>query len=839
MNFSKKGSRSFAALLTTIAVTCTATTTVLANGTEQLGDRDIPIASGSGFVCAGTGLGGPILGLVNSATALQGSVPGTIDIDVPAGASIQQVLLYWQGTQSTSRGAGRMDTITLNPGGQVTGQRIGGPILFFTIPIDGWASSYRADITGLNIIQPGSNSIDVCCTDFDVANNGAGIVVIYDDGSGASNIQIADGCDSAFVNFPPPRDTTAPVTFNFAPSEVDRTANLCLFVGSVAFRAGGNRPTIIRVSVDGVQVEQFNDALNDVDGPEWDTFQAPIPVAAGATSLTVQIFSEDSGVGPFAGGLPASFIWVTATFSIGEQQPCTGRIGDFIWNDLNGNGIQDSGEPGLPGVTVRLFEKLDNGGLQQVGQTTTNAAASYLFSDLCAGNYRVQVVQDTLPPNFEASPPNQGDDDTKDSDCEGGAAQVTLPTDSTIDLTVDCGFVRKGACCLDDGRCVRVTQINCNEQGGAYQGDGTTCDQVECPFRKGACCFVTARAPWSTRSRASTRRATTRATAANCATAECPQPQGACCLESGDCVQATQAGCNAQGGDWQGPGTNCKAADCVVIKGACCLADGSCTVVTLDACIGLGGAYEGDNTTCQSVNCPVGNGACCLGDGSCVEVTQAQCNAMLAAYQGNGTGCAGVNCVETKGVCCFADGSCAVETLAECIAMSGAYQGDGTTCQSVNCPAPDGACCFEDGSCQELTQSACNGAGGSYQGNDSRCDGANCVVLKGACCFADGSCAAETLEACIAQGGAYQGDNTTCQSANCPIPDGACCFDDGSCLTLSQSLCNADGGAYQGNDTALQRHRLPPDEGRVLLRRWLVLGDHAGCVHPAERCVPG
>ena len=30
-------------------------------------------------------------------------------------------------------------------------------------------------------------------------------------------------------------------------------------------------------------------------------------------------------------------------------------IGDFVWNDLNGNGIQDAGEPGINGQTVTIL----------------------------------------------------------------------------------------------------------------------------------------------------------------------------------------------------------------------------------------------------------------------------------------------------------------------------------------------------------------------------------------------------------------------------------------------------------------------------------------------------
>ena len=32
-----------------------------------------------------------------------------------------------------------------------------------------------------------------------------------------------------------------------------------------------------------------------------------------------------------------------------------GMIGDTIWNDLNFNGIKDQGEPGLPGIQVKLL----------------------------------------------------------------------------------------------------------------------------------------------------------------------------------------------------------------------------------------------------------------------------------------------------------------------------------------------------------------------------------------------------------------------------------------------------------------------------------------------------
>ncbi|MCB9296615.1 MAG: hypothetical protein H6559_26400 [Lewinellaceae bacterium] len=50
------------------------------------------------------------------------------------------------------------------------------------------------------------------------------------------------------------------------------------------------------------------------------------------------------------------------TLSSGENDPTNDAgyyesafIGDFVWQDTDGDGIQDAGEPGIPGVTVNLY----------------------------------------------------------------------------------------------------------------------------------------------------------------------------------------------------------------------------------------------------------------------------------------------------------------------------------------------------------------------------------------------------------------------------------------------------------------------------------------------------
>jgi hypothetical protein len=63
-----------------------------------------------------------------------------------------------------------------------------------------------------------------------------------------------------------------------------------------------------------------------------------------------------------------------------------GSIGDFVWSDLNGDGIQDAGETGIGGITVTLTYPDGT-----TATTTTNPDGSYSFTGLPEGNYTVTV----------------------------------------------------------------------------------------------------------------------------------------------------------------------------------------------------------------------------------------------------------------------------------------------------------------------------------------------------------------------------------------------------------------------------------------------------------------
>jgi len=93
------------------------------------------------------------------------------------------------------------------------------------------------------------------------------------------------------------------------------------------------------------------------------------------------------------------------------SQKAVGTLGNFVWNDLDGDGIQDAGEPGLSGVTVSVYTQAVGG--VAVATTTTNGSGQYTFSALAAQTYYVEV---TLPSGYVLSPQGQGSDDALDSD---------------------------------------------------------------------------------------------------------------------------------------------------------------------------------------------------------------------------------------------------------------------------------------------------------------------------------------------------------------------------------------------------------------------------------------
>lgn len=284
-------------------------TPAFADGSETLGPPGIALQNGTQLVTGGTGM-------VNQ--------PGAINVTVPAGATIKQVVLYWAGRGTTIPPVGDNEVIV--NGNSVIGAAIGN--VNRTI-------AFRADITGLGLVNNGDNTLMVENMAFGGVNDGAGVVVIVDDGSGGS-IQLRDGVDQAYALNPPPNNTTVPQTFTFAPASINRTATLSMFFGSVAGTgssggAGIFRPSAIEVTVEGQPTVVYNNLLDSVSGEEWDTVNLPVNVPAGASKVTVQALSVDNVPlypDPADDWKVASFNWITAGLSLPPDQcgPCDGKV---------------------------------------------------------------------------------------------------------------------------------------------------------------------------------------------------------------------------------------------------------------------------------------------------------------------------------------------------------------------------------------------------------------------------------------------------------------------------------------------------------------------------------
>ncbi len=83
-----------------------------------------------------------------------------------------------------------------------------------------------------------------------------------------------------------------------------------------------------------------------------------------------------------------------------------GAIGDFVWEDLDGDAVQDPGETGLEGIYVVLIEDDGDGVFEPASDDAildyqaTDSGGGYLFEDLAEGSYWVDVYDNSVPDGY-------------------------------------------------------------------------------------------------------------------------------------------------------------------------------------------------------------------------------------------------------------------------------------------------------------------------------------------------------------------------------------------------------------------------------------------------------
>ena len=122
-----------------------------------------------------------------------------------------------------------------------------------------------------------------------------------------------------------------------------------------------------------------------------------------------------------------------ADFGFGAK----GAIGDFAWLDTNGNGMQDIGEPGMPGIKLQLWQ---DGEL--LAEAETDIYGHYMLEDIYPGHYTLRV---TMHPELAATAhqtefPLIGSVMPESDELTVDAEDVIVPS-GTRNLAVDLGFI--------------------------------------------------------------------------------------------------------------------------------------------------------------------------------------------------------------------------------------------------------------------------------------------------------------------------------------------------------------------------------------------------------------
>ena len=136
--------------------------------------------------------------------------------------------------------------------------------------------------------------------------------------------------------------------------------------------------------------------------------------------------------------MPLAMGWTQEDTNVGAIEP--GEIGDTVWLDENGNGLQDYREPLLSGVTLRLIRMSQDGEVLDVREIQSDMYGYFHFRALRPGRYRLQVeTQDGDELTVHTGVP-LGEIDS-DPLPETGESDIILLESGQILRNVDVGFL--------------------------------------------------------------------------------------------------------------------------------------------------------------------------------------------------------------------------------------------------------------------------------------------------------------------------------------------------------------------------------------------------------------
>lgn len=187
----------------------------------------------------------------------------------------------------------------------------------------------------------------------------------------------------------------------------------------------GNRMTGIALTVGADHPDSRVTLRVYTDASNWTEYAATVPESAGGAATKYLVFgfadtaSATSGDGADFSRVGAIELTFEGVSAVDGQVSLVGLIGhtvkeadfvaaprlalgDHVFNDIDNNGRLDSGEAGIGGVKLNLYADSDgdnqytSGVDELLGSTTTDADGRYLFDDLFAGKYVVQVAEENF-----------------------------------------------------------------------------------------------------------------------------------------------------------------------------------------------------------------------------------------------------------------------------------------------------------------------------------------------------------------------------------------------------------------------------------------------------------
>ncbi|MEZ4949328.1 MAG: SdrD B-like domain-containing protein [Saprospiraceae bacterium] len=146
----------------------------------------------------------------------------------------------------------------------------------------------------------------------------------------------------------------------------------------------------------------------------------------------------------------------------------TSGLGDWVFNDINRNGKQDLGEPGVGGVTITLYD--GNTNLPLATTESDPFTGYYEFTGLLSGIYYVVFDHGTAPthfvPTIQDAQSNGMDAMDSDADENTGQSHTVFLPPGVFNPTIDAGYYE-----VENGHIDGYAWIDCDKNGLREPGE--------------------------------------------------------------------------------------------------------------------------------------------------------------------------------------------------------------------------------------------------------------------------------------------------------------------------------------------------------------------------------